>query len=134
MNIKTPIARSVGSGGSNAAADVKVVQMLLNNWLRNSGALALKVDGIAGPKTSKAITEFQKSFGGVTDGRVDPAGATIKRLLAVQAELLQKGASTAVLNEARRRLQENSVQMASLLKDVDLGKALSDYLEALKKS
>lgn len=134
MAITVNLTRSVGNGGGNIAGEVKLIQGLLNNWLRTSNATALVVDGKVGPKTSKAITDFQKSFGGVADGRVDPNGATIKKLVALQVELLQKGAVATVVTEARSRIRQSGQQVTALPTDVDLAKELSIYLEAIKKT
>jgi peptidoglycan hydrolase-like protein with peptidoglycan-binding domain len=134
MSITVPLTRSVGNGGANIAGEVKLIQSLLNNWLRTTNASALSVDGIVGPRTGKAIVDFQKSFGGVADGRVDPNGATIKKLVALQVELLQKGATASVVEDARRRLKQSGQQVTSTPTDVDLAKELSSYLEAIKKT
>jgi peptidoglycan hydrolase-like protein with peptidoglycan-binding domain len=75
------IFASVGKSGANVAADVRVVQRLLNDWLARTGqAPLLKVDGIAGPKTTAAIGEFQRRHAGIVDGRVDANGPTIRAL------------------------------------------------------
>ena len=76
------ITASVGVGGKNRAADVRVVQELLNNVPTASGGPAplLAVDGLIGPKTTAAIRRFQKAQFGWLDGRVDPGGPTIARL------------------------------------------------------
>ncbi len=71
------IARSVGRGGSNSQDDVKTVQILLNL----SANAALAEDGTIGPKTIAAIEAFQSKIGFTKpDGRVDPAGKTLKQL------------------------------------------------------
>jgi hypothetical protein len=70
------ISSSVGQGGLNNPADVRVVQGLLVKKV----APTLHVDGICGPRTINAIKEFQRSFLSVPDGLVDPDGTTIVRL------------------------------------------------------
>jgi peptidoglycan hydrolase-like protein with peptidoglycan-binding domain len=72
---------SVGENGTNPKVEVKIVQMLLNDWLGNNRQTLLKVDGIAGPLTIGAIRAFQKAQNIRTDGRVDPAGPTIAGLV-----------------------------------------------------
>jgi len=79
---------SVGAGGTNNPSDVRLVQRLLNNWLRQTGKPPLKVDGFAGPKTQTAIAEYQRFFRGIVDGRADPGGATISSLFYFQRDLL----------------------------------------------
>lgn len=78
------IAQSVGHGGANREADVRVVQGLLNRYVRLLGLKALKVDGRIGPATVGAIRAFQHKLVGLkqVDGRVDPNGRTLKLLLA----------------------------------------------------
>jgi hypothetical protein len=78
------IAQSVGHGGANRDADVRVVQGLLNRYVRLLGLKALKVDGRIGPATVGAIRAFQHKLVGLkqVDGRVDPNGRTFKLLLA----------------------------------------------------
>lgn len=79
------IGASVGrSGGVNRAADVRIVQGLLNNVPPASGGPSpkLQVDGLCGPRTLDAIQKFQtRHFGmGGADGRVDPTGRTLAKL------------------------------------------------------
>ena len=70
------IVASVGKGGKNVPADVKLVQELLNK----KGA-KLVADGGAGAKTVAAIVEFQKKSGLKTlDGLISPNGATWQKL------------------------------------------------------
>ncbi|WP_024882047.1 peptidoglycan-binding protein [Methylosinus sp. LW3] len=74
------ILGSVGQGGANNASDVRVTQRLLNDSLAREKQMLLKVDGIVGPKTISAISNFQKKNGSIVDGRVDPMGPTILKL------------------------------------------------------
>ncbi|WP_412535231.1 peptidoglycan-binding domain-containing protein [Mesorhizobium sp. BAC0120] len=71
---------SVGEGGLNHSRDVKYVQFLLCDWRYCAGGVGIVVDGTAGPKTKAAIREFQTRHTGIVDGRVDPAGRSIKEL------------------------------------------------------
>jgi peptidoglycan hydrolase-like protein with peptidoglycan-binding domain len=77
-----PITGSVGAGGANAKADVILVQELLNSVPPSEGGptLLLAEDGIVGPKTQAAINKFQSKVLPHPDGRIDPAGPTIKAL------------------------------------------------------
>jgi peptidoglycan hydrolase-like protein with peptidoglycan-binding domain len=75
-----PISQSVGKGGKNARPDVKYVQALLNVWRDKKKLPLLKVDGIAGPKTTAAIQEFQGSKIGPYAGLVNPNSETFKQL------------------------------------------------------
>ena len=70
------ITNSVGKGGKNITADVKLVQELLNK----KGA-SLTPDGGCGAKTIAAIVDFQKKSGLKTlDGLISPNGNTWKKL------------------------------------------------------
>ena len=84
------IKASVGKGGHNDLWDVMTVQTLLNKFIV-AGCLQplcpLAPDGRAGPKTCKAIEEFQCEYLGFSypDGRVDPGGPTLARLVGALA-------------------------------------------------
>lgn len=71
---------SVGSGGVNNSADVKVIQTLLNQVGDHP---ALPVNGVCGEDTIAVIKSFQSGFFSVPDGRIDPGGQTFKRLVQV---------------------------------------------------
>ena len=73
------IFSSVGNSGANAKFDVMTVQYLLNCVPRSEGGpdLELTVDGLAGPLTIGAISQFQKAHLNWSDGRVDPFGPTL---------------------------------------------------------
>ncbi len=72
------IQGSVGFGCTNARADVKIVQILLN---MNGAAPPLVVDGLYGRNTDRAIDRFQAAMGQASpSGRVDPDGETLKQL------------------------------------------------------
>lgn len=71
------IAGSVGKGGKNEPADVKAVQEALNQ----RGGAKLTADGKIGPKTLKAIVEFQKKLGQFKpDGNIQPGRGTARAL------------------------------------------------------
>ena len=72
------IAASVGLGGVNNSADVKIVQKLLNEKI-NAG---LKIDGDCGNNTKTAIKAFQQKTFGWEDGLVEAGGKTWKALIA----------------------------------------------------
>jgi putative chitinase len=79
------IARSVGRGGVNEAADVKTIQVLLNLNQPRLGPLApLAVDGAIGEHTIEAIETFQASevVMAAPSGVVDPQSPTLKALAA----------------------------------------------------
>ena len=78
------IRGAVGAGGANGPADVFTVQYLLNLVPKSQGGPSpeLTVDAICGPLTKAAILKFQKACGAPCDGRIDPGGPTLKKLLA----------------------------------------------------
>lgn len=78
-----PIQSSVGISGRNQSSDVRTVQDLLNrqgNTRYSYGRIT--VDGICGPQTTGAISNYQRTVVGFSspDGRVDPGGQTITAL------------------------------------------------------
>lgn len=75
------ITASVGRGGRNKSADVRLVQGRLNDLMGPSRE-RLTVDGISGAKTRSMIGDFQRNVLGFRnpDERVDPAGKTIRAL------------------------------------------------------
>lgn len=78
------ISASVGINGRNIFDDVIKIQQALNKVPQNQGGtLPLLVeDGICGPKTNKAIQNFQLHHFGFSgaDGRIDPDKQTIIKL------------------------------------------------------
>lgn len=82
------IKESVGRGGKNVAPDVVIVQRLLNDKYLKPNKLPLLVDdGKAGTNTQNAIDAFQKKVVGLLnpDGRIDPGGASWRKLTAAVA-------------------------------------------------
>lgn len=95
------ITAAVGQGGANKAADVKIVQQLLNKVRPSWGGPTIKLneDGISGPKTIKAIRDVQEfQYGTVffPDGRVDVNQRTLRRLNHMAQSSEVPGASPAV--------------------------------------
>jgi hypothetical protein len=82
------ITGSVGAGGINARKEAQYVQALLNVFRAEHGGVPLTLDGIVGPKTISAISEFQTAVTGAVDGRVDPGGPAITALEAQIADFL----------------------------------------------
>jgi peptidoglycan hydrolase-like protein with peptidoglycan-binding domain len=87
--VQNSITFSVGQGGKNDPQDVAIVQKLLNYVGQCQGIPEepLRVDGIVGPKTQRAIVEFQENYCNVVDGRVDPGKQTIIMLNALAGPL-----------------------------------------------
>jgi peptidoglycan hydrolase-like protein with peptidoglycan-binding domain len=80
------IRYSVGENAKNQVVDVRVVQSLINKVVEANKLKpldTLKTDGVAGRKTKHAIREYQRRVIGMSapDGRVDPDGRTIKKLI-----------------------------------------------------
>src|SRR5215471_1429556 len=76
------ITGSVGVGGRNRRPDVLAIQAALNDIEPADGGPVpkLKVDGIAGPLTAKAIAGFQRRAIPFVDSRIDPDGPTLKAI------------------------------------------------------
>jgi hypothetical protein len=76
------ISKSVGKGGKNEEADVKIVQELLNKFTKVGGYSKLNEDGKVGKHTIGAIAAFQQKVVGLArpDSLVEPNGNTIKKL------------------------------------------------------
>ncbi|MEV5493461.1 peptidoglycan-binding domain-containing protein [Streptomyces bobili] len=82
------ISGSVGQGGINRPDDVMAVQRLLSDLRIAAGHVPLDVDGLVGPKTIAAISDFQQQNPGLpVDGRIDPTGPTFTRLDEVSSSL-----------------------------------------------
>ncbi|MCH2044282.1 MAG: M15 family metallopeptidase [Saprospiraceae bacterium] len=76
-NSSSEIQASVGKGGTNNEADVRIIQQLLKD--KNYG---ISVDGDCGPKTIAAIKQFQAAvFNGWSDGLISPGKTTWKKLI-----------------------------------------------------
>lgn len=73
------IVASVGAAGQNRRPDVETVQRLLAQHGMNPGPM----DGLCGPRTVRAILNFQARFLARPDGRVDPNGTTWRHLAGV---------------------------------------------------
>lgn len=78
------IGASVGLGGVNEDADVRLVQDLLNAVIPALGRAPLLVDGDCSQNTILAIQAYQARVVGLQtpDGRIDPGGRTWTRLVA----------------------------------------------------
>ena len=94
------ISASVGRGGVNRPADVRRIQEALNEVPVGAGGTLprLVVDGLAGPKTQKAIYNFQVHHFGAAkaDSRIDPEQYTLAKL----REVLKPSAATPALPSA----------------------------------
>jgi hypothetical protein len=79
----TGITGSVGRGGVNLPADVKVVQQLLEPFLKQNGQPTLNGNGKVDNAMIIAISNFQTRKLHITapDGKVDPGGRTLVALL-----------------------------------------------------
>ena len=110
------IRAAVGRGGKNDPDDVRIVQRLLNE-ASPSGQGPLTIDGIAGPETTAAIQAFQKMGGHGADGRVDPGGITIKRLVRAHLELVAAGLDPGALELAKGYSLPQTPMMRMLLSE-----------------
>jgi peptidoglycan hydrolase-like protein with peptidoglycan-binding domain len=128
------VSASVGKGGANVAADVRVVQHLLNDWLSRTGqSPLLAVDGIAGPKTDAAILAFQRSLAGVLDGRFDPTGPGLRTLF--DQHISSFGAMMRVSRPYDVVISRNALNISLTIPSRDpLSATLDAYVQALRKA
>ena len=123
------IRGSVGQGGFNNAADVRIVQRLLNETIPH-GQVVLAIDGIVGPKTISAIRLFQKTAGlRIVDGRVDPGGPTINCLAKCHIEGISKGLKPDFLVVARNYSVSAELNPAA----INFPALLVEYLNLLRR-
>jgi hypothetical protein len=121
------ISKSVGKGGKNEQADVKIVQELLNKFTKIGGYSKLSEDGKVGKDTLGAIKAFQGKVVGMArpDSLVEPGKNTIKKLnenpSAVEKEAKEKSAA------------EGAGKGGVSGKTNGVGKDILDYLEAVAK-
>jgi hypothetical protein len=75
------LTNSVGKGGVNLKADVKLIQSLLN--ASKVSKTYLKVDGVMGTKSIAVILRYQRTVVGLAkpDGKIDVGGKTFNALL-----------------------------------------------------
>ena len=101
------ISKSVGKGGVNQAADVKVVRDLLAPWARQAGLPAPGSAAIDQP-TIDAIVKFQSEVlhRAMPDGRVDPGGGTFTALLA-----MAEAAAAAAAKEAAAAASQGTAKV-----------------------
>ena len=84
MTVQMRLLGSVGQDGMNRQADVASIQMLLNAYLESSAQPnRLNVSGSMDAATIAAIKQFQLRIVNLPepDGRVDPHGPTLRKLL-----------------------------------------------------
>ncbi|MFH7191031.1 peptidoglycan-binding protein, partial [Klebsiella pneumoniae] len=81
------IGGAVGRGGVNRSTDVRAIQQLLNIRRSAWSSRPLRVDGMCGTQTLRAIAEAQYRLVGRprSDGRIDPNGPTLRLLNAMRS-------------------------------------------------
>jgi hypothetical protein len=94
------IGASVGNGCVNAKRDVFRVQLLINIWRNTEKKPEIKEDGICGPKTIEAITDFQRAKTKMADGRVDCDGPALAALNAHAEPYIKQSMAIIVLGIA----------------------------------
>jgi hypothetical protein len=82
---RVQIDRPVGAGpkAGNLAGDVRAIQEALDeidDWFPIPLREALKIDGICGPRTLRAINDFQQKHLGWHDALVEPGRNTIRKM------------------------------------------------------
>src|SRR4051812_17552274 len=81
--VQVAMTGTVGAGGMNLPADVRLIQSLLNAVPTDRGGPdgPLQIDGVSGPRTVGAIRRYQSANLGFADGRVDMGRQTIRSLV-----------------------------------------------------
>ena len=89
--MKHRINSSVGNGCSNSPKDVRLVQGLLNVYLRREGNQAIAITGKCDAGTLSTIAMFQKNEQKLLkpDGRIDANGRTFNSLMGVLEGVLK---------------------------------------------
>jgi len=108
------ITKAVGLGAPNIGQDVVNIQYGLDQTAPIDGgpSTPLVIDGKCGPKTNKAIRDFQmKQFGfsGV-DGRIDPGRQTIQRLNEVRNDNISPDMPLSFLDPTAKGLFDGMMQ------------------------
>lgn len=96
------IQSSVGMNGANISKDLRTVQFLLCEWRFQKRLPLISIDGLFGQETLGAIRLFQKQETHIVDGRVDPKGPALKRLVSnhesVVRSFIHKHCTTVLVN------------------------------------
>ncbi|MBV9175247.1 MAG: hypothetical protein JOZ81_34765 [Chloroflexi bacterium] len=128
-----PITGSVGDQGNNVPREVQYVQALLNVHRADTGADALALDGIVGPKTISAIRDFQTAVTGQVDGLVEPGKAAITALETLTADIVPEvrtiGSLALVLSWEPVQVEPQPVEEPSL-DDSELMTLVGSILDA----
>jgi hypothetical protein len=119
------IRESVGKGGRNGTGDVLYIQILLSDWLTRKGITPITIDGICGTHTIQAIQSFQRAEVGLTDGRVDPNGPTLRALQRKHIQALTSGKLMKPIPRAYLPIKRITSQSVEKLVDTYLAKLRS---------
>lgn len=125
------ITASVGRSGVNRAADVKLVQTLLNRQIIPGEVIPLKEDGKIGDKTISRIEAFQKNILNMItpDGRVDPNGKTITKLLENQLRPGTKAANLYSFSAKGVTLLKSIEELATTPYDDQTGRDITTWVK-----
>jgi hypothetical protein len=98
------ITMSVGEAGANRKDDVATVQLLLNrSWTqKNVPTDQIEVDGIWGPETKRALTEFQKRYCKAVSPKIERGDETM-------VKLNQVSIPRAALNDGKKYFTPKSI-------------------------
>ncbi len=108
------ISASVGKGGTNLITDVRRIQEALNIARRLEHLTPIKVDGLVGPETIGAISDFQRGHTKAVDGRIDPHGPTLRELenvIVAEVESAIRASLMRVLRSLEHELQSRQLQV-----------------------
>lgn len=114
------ISASVGKGGANLMADVTRIQEAINIARRLDQLTLIKVDGLVGPETISAISDFQRGHTRVVDGRIDPYGPTLRELenvVTAEVESAIRATLMRIFGDLERELQSRQLQIPQNIQD-----------------
>lgn len=119
---------SVGRGGLNRKADVRLIQGLLNNYDIPNVSTPLKIDGEIGNKTYIRIETFQREVLHIQnpDGRVDPNGKTF---IALTNRPGSKPATSLTVSDEAINLLKSIEKLATIPYDDQTGQEISQWIK-----
>ncbi len=129
--VRSPLFQSVGKNGINNDADVRYVQILLNDWRGKNGRNPINIDGLSGPNTIDAIHDFQENVTGVVNDRVDPDSQAIGALESLHFVTGPDGVDPDYLDTTSRQEILDDFLFNQLMATDDDGETLIDIITIL---
>lgn len=125
------ISASVGRKGINQPKDVKAIQKLLNIQKIPGVIVPLKVDGKIGPNSITRIESFQKKVMKIArpDGKIDPDGKTLKKLIEGTMKIEAKLPNIMVLGTKATELLQSIEQLSIKPYDDQTGSDITQWVK-----